>query len=192
MELLITPRSICQTEFLSRVCKFKKEKENRRLVSDVLKKKKLAEVVARMQWLRGECIRTVLYVPSCCCFDRVHSISVYTHIAIAFAPLSVLLFSSFKVIQRVKNSTGRCEGYTRMLQTMKNYCCLRPRGCFDSQILEDEAEHNIEHGVILLNSWSRWLFVLFSQCRKYEITQGILSFTLLEIRPRSQIQSNLP
>ena len=81
-----------------------------------------------------------------------HSISVYTHIAIAFAPLSVLLFSSFKVIQRVKNSTGRCEGYTRMLQTMKNYCCLRPRGCFDSQILEDEAEHNIEHGVILLNS----------------------------------------
>ena len=190
MELLITPRSICQTEFLSRVCKFKKE--NRRPVSDVLHETKLAEVVARMQWLRGECIRTVLYVPSCCCFDRVHSISVYTHIAIAFAPLSVLLFSSFKVIQRVKNSTGRCEGYTRMLQTMKNYCCLRPRGCFDSQILEDEAEHNIEHGVILLNSWSRWLFVLFSQCRKYEITQGILSLTLLEIRPRSQIQSNLP
>ena len=190
MELLITPRSICQTEFLSRVCKFKKE--NRRLMSDVLHETKLAEVVARMQWLPGECIRTVLYVPSCCCFDRVHSISVYTHIAIAFAPLSVLLFSSFKVIQRVKNSTGRCEGYTRMLQTMKNYCCLRPRGCFDSQILEDEAEHNIEHGVILLNSWSRWLFVLFSQCRKYEITQGILSFTLLEIRPRSQIQSNLP
>ena len=32
------------------------------------------------------------------------------------------------------------------------YCCLRPRGCFDSQILEDEAEHNFEHGVILLNS----------------------------------------
>ena len=179
MELLITSRSICQTEFLRRVCKFKKEKENRRLMSDFLHETKLAEVVARMQWLRGECIRTVLYVPSCCCFDRVHSISVYTHIAIAFAPLSVLLFSSFKVIQRVKNSTGRCEGYTRMLQTMKNYCCLRPRGCFDSQILEDEAEHNIEHGVILLNSWSRWLFVLFSQCRKYEITQGILSFTLL-------------
>ena len=190
MELLITPRSICQTEFLSRVCKFKKE--NRRLMSDVLHETKLAEVVARMQWLRGECIRTVLYVPSCCCFDRVHSISVYTHIAIAFAPWSVLLFSSFKLIQRVKNSTGRCEGYTRMLQTMKNYCCLRPRGCFDSQILEDEAEHNFEHEVILLNSWSRWLFVLFSQCRKYEITQGILSFTLLEIRPRSQIQSNLP
>ena len=141
-------------------------------MSDVLHETKLAEVVARIQWLRGECIRTVLYVPSCCCFDRVHSISVYTHIAIAFAPWSVLLFSSFKVIQRVKNSTGRCEGYTRMLQTMKNYCCLRPRGCFHSQILEDEAEHNIEHGVILLNSWSRWLFVLFSQCRKYEITQG--------------------
>ena len=47
MELLITPRSICQTEFLSRVCKFKKE--NRRLVSDVLHETKLAEVVARVQ-----------------------------------------------------------------------------------------------------------------------------------------------
>ena len=47
MELLITPRSICQTEFLSRVCKFKKE--NRRLVSDVLHETKLAEVEARMQ-----------------------------------------------------------------------------------------------------------------------------------------------
>lgn len=76
------------------------------------------------------------------------------HISPSHLPLgeSVLLFSSFNVIQAVKNSTGRCEGYTRMLQTMKNYCCLRPRGCFDSQILEDEAEHNIEHGVILLNS----------------------------------------
>ena len=49
MELLITPRSICQTEFLSRVCKFKKEKENRRLTSDVLHETKLAEVEARMQ-----------------------------------------------------------------------------------------------------------------------------------------------
>ena len=42
---------------------------------------------------------------------------------------------------------GRCEGYTRIFQTMKNYCCLRPHGCFDSQILEDEAGHNFEHGV---------------------------------------------
>ena len=102
----------------------------------------------------------------------------HTHIAVASAPWSVLLFSSFNVIQRVRNSTGRCEGYhdTRMLQTMKNYCCLRPRGCFDSQILEDKAEHNFKHGVILLNSWSRWLFVLFSQCRKYEITQGNIVF----------------
>ena len=41
MELLITPRSICQTEFLSRVCKFKKE--NRRLMSGVLHETKLAE-----------------------------------------------------------------------------------------------------------------------------------------------------
>ena len=49
MELLITPRSICQTELLSRVCKFKKEKENRRLTSDVLHETKLAEVEARMQ-----------------------------------------------------------------------------------------------------------------------------------------------
>ena len=104
------------------------------------------------------------------------SFAAYTHIAIAFAPWRVLLFSTFNVIQRVKNSKDRCEGYTRIFQTMKNYYCLRPRGCFDSQILEDEAEHNIEHGVILLNSWSRWLFVLFSQCRKYEITQGNIVF----------------
>ena len=66
---------------------------------------------------------------------------------------------------------GRCEGYTRIFQTMKNYCCLRPHGCFDSQILEDEAGHNFEHGVNFEHGPIR-LFVLFSQCRKYEITQG--------------------
>ena len=116
----------------------------------------------------------------------------HTHIAVVSAPWSVLLFSSFNVIQRVRNSTGRCEGCndTRMLQTMKNYCCLRPRGCFDSQILEDKAEHNFEHGVILLNSWSS-LFCSLS-VENMKLLKRILSFMLLQIIPRSQIQSNLP
>ena len=41
------------------------------------------------------------------------------HISPSYLPLgeSVLLFSSFNVIQTVKNSTGRCEGLlTSMLQ----------------------------------------------------------------------------
>ena len=48
MELLITPRSICQTEFLSRVCKFKKE--NRRLVSDVLHETKLGTLSLKSEF----------------------------------------------------------------------------------------------------------------------------------------------
>ena len=82
---------------------------------------------------------------------------------------------------------GRCEGYTRIFQTMKNYCCLRPHGCFDSQILEDEAGHNFEHGVNFEHGPIReadgCLFCSLS-VGNMKLLRGILSFTLLEIRTK--------
>ena len=127
-------------------------------------------------------------MPSCCCLWWMGEHLQHTHIAVTFVPQSVLLFSSFNVIQTVKNSTGRCESLlTSMLQTIKNYYCLRPCGCFDSQMY---MYLNMKQSIILSMVWCYLireadgrLFCSLS-VGNMKLLRGILSFTLLDIKPR--------